>query len=75
VSIPRGAAAMFIKAGTLKRELVRCADCAGEAPPDLPDLVEPETLEQKLTRIAANVPMRSFDAEHVRREWMPHKDE
>lgn len=42
VLIPHGAPALWIKLEHVKRELVRCAECVGEAPPELPPLEERE---------------------------------
>ena len=39
--IPKGAVARFITIAAVHRELVRCARCVGEAPPDLPVLTDP----------------------------------
>jgi len=38
--IARGEPAKFIVLEGLRRELLRCAECAGPVPPDLPALIE-----------------------------------
>lgn len=49
--------AKFFKLETMKRELVRCADCEGPAPPNLPPHGPRRTTKpmQSLMRAASNV--------------------
>jgi hypothetical protein len=49
----------------LDRPLLRCQDCAGLAPLDLPPLPERAPVEPHVTRIAPR---------HAAREWMPYPD-
>lgn len=83
-SIPKGDPARYTKIGDIRRERVRCADCVGPAPPDLPPLIErsreiPATFRQ----VTSVLPGRTRGALKTiinnpaapREEWMPYRDE
>ncbi len=66
--IQKGEPALFITIGQIKKPFVRCAECAGEQPPELPPL----------KTSGSDVP---FAFEHIgavakklRAEWMPYRD-
>jgi len=60
----RGEPVLKIHLPTMKRDLVRCIDCAGETPPDLPPLVDTPPDAGFATQVA----------ETRSREWLPYKE-
>ena len=70
--LPRGTSVMIITLPNVKRPRIRCEDCAGPAPPDLPAVIEHKTnadiLARGFTRIDAT-------AERFADRWSPHKND
>jgi len=65
--IARGEPVLKIHLPTMRRDLYRCVDCAGETPPELPSLVE-----KSIPQLAS---FETVQAEHRwHREWMPYKE-
>jgi hypothetical protein len=61
----------------VKRELVRCATCAGEAPPELPALLVAGGIEASgFTAIGKAAPKRTRGAlkDLAVKEWMPYRE-
>ena len=76
-AIQRGEPAIYVRVKPEMRELVRCADCAGEQPPDdLPELHEPGGIETSgFTAIGKVAPKRTRGAlKTAAREWMPYRE-
>ena len=63
-----GEPVMFIKLPNVKREMKRCVECAGEAPPELPAWVPKHHTTKRMTPTKKIAPT-------VRREWLPHPDD
>lgn len=62
-SIAKGEPALFVNLAGVKRQLVRCRDCAGEEPPDdLPELPQHASIEDRKSNNAPG------------REWMPYRE-
>lgn len=73
--IKKGDPVLLIKIGTMSREMRRCIDCSGPAPPDLPALIEqkePGDFSMVSTRNIA--PKTRGDLKLVAREWMPYRE-
>lgn len=77
-TIERGEPAIYIKVNPqVTRELIRCQNCAGEAPPELPELMEAGGIETSgFTAIGKAAPRRTRGAlkELARKEWTPYRD-
>lgn len=76
-AIQRGEPAIYIRVNDQVRELIRCAECAGEKPPeDLPDLLEPGGIETSgFTRLGKLAPKRTRGAlKTAVKEWMPYRE-
>jgi hypothetical protein len=83
-TIPKGEPARFTAIATIKRQRIRCANCAGEAPPDLPALIERlRDISAAFQQVSAALPNRTrgalktlvADSITHREEWMPYRDE
>ena len=73
--IPKGDPVCYVKMEKLTRELRRCVDCAGPAPPDLPALVEKVFPEiTGFTPLAQNRPKTRGELKQTAREWMPYRE-
>lgn len=73
--IQKGDPVLIITITTGSRELRRCIDCSGPAPPDLPALVEqkePGDFSMVSTRNLA--PKNRGDFKSQVREWMPYRE-
>lgn len=79
--LEKGAAMQTIELRGLRRKLIRCERCVGDAPPSLPDYIEPETLEQKAAKLGWRfaveaAPVRTRGAlKTMAREYLPHPDD
>lgn len=79
--IARGAAQLELVIPNLQRHPVRCADCAGPAPPDLPPLVESASIAERvaaLTRVGTAAPGRTRGALKTLAQadtWTPHRND
>lgn len=78
--IPAGTLALVWTLAKVKQPRVRCADCAGPAPPDLPMHIERKSIAPTMpfTNISQALPVRTRGALRdmaARREWMPYRDE
>ncbi len=74
--IPAGDPVCYVKVGLVTRELCRCVDCAGPAPPDLPPLVEQQTAGNydKFVTIGALKPKNRGALKALAKEWTPYRD-
>lgn len=77
--IERGDPVIYIKVNPqVTRELIRCQNCAGEAPPELPELMEAGGIETSgFTAIGKAAPKRRTRGalkELARKEWMPYRE-
>lgn len=79
--LAKGAAMQVIALHGVRRKLIRCENCAGEAPPSLPELIEPENVEQRAAKLGLTLardvaPERKRGAlKAMAAEWLPHPDD
>jgi hypothetical protein len=87
--IPKGDPVLFITIGA-GRQMRRCVDCSGPAPPDLPPLIEqktsgdfgmvsfasvkPKTRGEFKQQVKKWTERTAKYGETVREEWMPYRD-
>ncbi len=74
--IVKGEPALFITLPGVKRDRIRCQNCAGEAPPDLPELMVAGGIEpSRMTRAGLSAPGRTRgELKTAIREWMPYRE-
>lgn len=66
---------LFISTEKMKREMRRCVDCSGPAPPDLPPLVAlEEPGDFSMVSVGAMKPKNRGDLRAKAREWMPYRE-
>lgn len=67
---------MYVSLPGIKREFVRCQDCAGSAPPELPALHGPPVITPTpFAHVIAGAPKRTRGAlKEAVREWMPYRE-
>lgn len=74
-TIPRGEAALQITLTGVKRARIRCQDCSGPAPPDLPPLRERTFESSGFTQVGESAPSRTRGAlKTLANNWMPYRD-
>ena len=76
-TIPKGTPALFIALPGVKRERIRCANCAGNAPPPLPELPIVAGVEEQAQRgfTKLGIPLKKRgDLKQAVREWMPYRE-
>ncbi len=76
-TIERGEPVIYIKISpNIKREMVRCQTCAGEAPPELPELLVSGGIETSgFMSIGRAAPGRTRgQLKAAVKEWMPYRD-
>jgi hypothetical protein len=63
----------FVKVGRVERELRRCVDCAGPAPPDLPAAIRTkEPGDYSMVAMSSLKPKTRGDLRAHVKEWLPH---
>ncbi len=73
--IAKGDPVLLITIGTSSRELRRCVDCSGPAPPDLPPLVEQKQPgDFSMVSFGSITPKTRGDFKAQVREWMPYRE-
>ncbi len=77
-TIERGEPAIYIKIShAIKREMIRCQTCAGEAPPELPELLESGAIETSgFMPIGRAMPKRTRGGlkAAIAKEWTPYRE-
>ncbi len=73
--IHKGDPFLFITIGTSRRQMRRCVDCYGPAPPDLPELPVLKTPgDFSMVSIGAVRPKTRGDLKSIAKEWMPYRE-
>jgi len=73
--IPVGDPVLYISTERMTREMKRCVDCAGPAPPDLPALVaQKEPGDFSMVSVATLRPKTRGALKASAREWMPYRE-
>ena len=73
--IAQGDPVLVVTLPTLKREMRRCVDCAGPAPPDLPPLpVAHEAGDFSMVNVGALKPKTRGAFKALVKEWMPYRE-
>jgi hypothetical protein len=74
-TIAAGDPICYVKTANITRELKRCVDCAGPAPPNLPALPELKTPgDFSMTHVGAHRPKTRGELKATAREWMPYRE-
>lgn len=77
-AIRQGDPAIYIKIPPVKREMVRCVECAGEQPPDdLPELLTAgRGIETSgFTQLVKAAPYRTRGGlKQMAKEWLPYRE-
>lgn len=74
-TIRKGDPVCYVKFEKITRELRRCVDCAGPAPPDLPPMMELKTPgDFSMSHIGAQRPKTRGDLKAKAREWTPYAE-
>lgn len=59
----------------ITRQLVRCVDCSGPAPPDLPALVERQApVTASMMGVSEVRPKTRGELKQIAREWLPYRE-
>ena len=80
LTFERGAPMQIIAIPGMQRVLRRCAGCtSGPTPPNLPELIEPESVElhaakSGLTKLGGWRPATRGEFKHAAREWLPYPE-
>ena len=73
--IKQGDPVLYISTALMKREMKRCEDCSGPAPPDLPALPVQKTPGAfSMVSVGAMRPKTRGDLRTKAREWMPYRE-
>ncbi len=73
--IKQGDPVLYIKIGTMTREMRRCVDCSGPAPPDLPPLMSLKAPgDFSMVSVGAMRPKTRGALREKAREWMPYRE-
>lgn len=74
--IKQGDPVLFISTANMKREMKRCVDCSGPAPPDLPPLLAQRTPGDfsMVSFGQMKKPATRGDLKKQVREWMPYRE-
>ncbi len=76
--IQKGDPVLNITLGTSQRQLRRCVDCSGPAPPDLPPLIEQKKAgDFEMVSFASVKPKTRGELKAMQfkvKEWMPYRD-
>jgi hypothetical protein len=72
--IPKGDPVLFITIGA-GRQMRRCVDCSGPAPPDLPPLIEQKKSgDFGMFQIGTMKPKTRGEFKQQVKEWFPYRD-
>ncbi len=74
--IATGDPVLYLRAGTMTRELRRCVDCEGPAP-DLPPLPVPKPVSElvgRMVTLKTAAPKTRGALKATAREWTPYRD-
>jgi hypothetical protein len=73
--IKQGDPVLYITLPNVKREMRRCTDCAGPAPPDLPPLVAQKMPgDFSMVSVSAMKPKTRGNLKEIARQWMPYRE-
>lgn len=73
--IKQGEPVLYVTLPNVKREMRRCVDCAGPAPPDLPPMVAQKTPgDFSMVSMASIKPKSRGSLKKIAREWMPYRE-
>ncbi len=73
--IKRGDPYLVITIGNVSRQMRRCVDCSGPAPPDLPALPELKTPgDFSMVKVSSMKPKTRGDLRQQVKEWMPYRE-
>jgi|SRR5882724_10306650 len=73
--IKQGDPVLFVTLPNVKREMRRCVDCAGPAPPDLPPLLpQKEPGDFSMVSMGQLKPKNRGALKQTAREWMPYRE-
>lgn len=73
--IPKGDPVLYVKTSAMTREMRRCVDCSGPAPPDLPPLIEQKAPgDFSMTHVASSRPKTRGDLKAAVKEWLPYRE-
>lgn len=65
----------YVKVGRVERELRRCVDCAGPAPPDLPASIRTKELgDYSMVAVSSLKPKTRGDLRAQVKEWTPYRE-
>lgn len=75
-TIAAGDPICYVKTANITRELKRCVDCTGPAPPDLPARMELKSSGDfsSMALIGSNRPKTRGELKATAREWMPYRE-
>jgi hypothetical protein len=74
-AIQKGDPILLVTVGTMKRQMRRCVDCSGPAPPDLPALVQQkESGDFSMVSIGSVKPKSRGGLKEIARQWMPYRE-
>lgn len=73
--IKQGDPVLIITLPNIKREMRRCVDCSGPAPPDLPPMIAlKDPGDFSMVHMAAMKPKSRGGLKQIAREWMPYRE-
>lgn len=76
--IKQGEPALFISLPGVKRERVRCQNCAGDAAPELPERMVVAGVEQLahdgFSKVGLSAPKNRGELRAQLKEWMPYRE-
>lgn len=73
--IQKGDPVLLITIGQSSREMRRCVDCSGPAPPDLPPLpVQRAPGDFSMVAVGAMKPKNRGGLKEIARQWMPYRE-
>lgn len=73
--IKQGDPVLFVSTPNMKREIKRCVDCSGPAPPDLPPMMSLKTPgDFSMTSVGSLKPKTHGDLRATARQWMPYRE-
>lgn len=73
--IKQGDPVLFVSTANMKREIKRCVDCSGPAPPDLPPLPSMKAPgDFSMMSVGAMKPKTRGDLRASARQWLPYRE-